>query len=408
MKAKNTLVGLTLLLGMAVVVRAQETFRTNINPALIYYRADLLAPRWDAGDRDYIFTNNWHARPMDQRVGDLVSTYKHEFELLHQASLSKVACDWGIDETPGPNTLLPGLSRWKQAGQVARLRAGWELQHGNAVEAREDLLSAFILGRNVSREGYLVSALVQFAIENEVCLAVAENYFRIPTETSQELVAGMEAAPARGRVAQALTKESFNFPDWLLRQIELKRKQHPGDDSKVFNDMIEALDRFTDAQAQTNAPRKTLAEIKKDLGGNVDGMVKLIKDLALVRQKNAQVSVLPYPEFEKQAAQLNTEIKASSNPLVRLFLPASTKSRPKEEAMVVKLAMVRAASEYKLNGEAGAKTVLDPAGNAPFEIQPFIFQGERRGIKFTSVFKGRGWPETLIFVEKDGPPFLGL
>ncbi len=386
---------------MAVAVRGQENYRTNINPALLYYQAALLAPNNSPEDRDYIFTNNWHARPMDERVGNLVSLYNHEFQHMRQAALSKVPCDWGIDDSPGPFTLLPGASRWSQAGRVARLRAAWELQHGEVTEAGNDLLAALTLGRYSSRDGYLISVLVQIAIENSVCQAVAENYFRWPPQALKELADGIEAAPPRGTVAESVTQKEMKMGDWMLRKIEYERRTHPGADVKILEDVVNLLE-----QAMEKPSGQRLPGITNAAGGSVDGLIKLANELPAYYQRVAQVVALPYPEFEKQAAKLHDEVEASPNPLVRLFIPGLDKARAKEDEILAKLAMVRAAAEYKLHGEAGAKKVLDPSGTGPFELQPFFFQGERRGIKLTSAFRGRGWPETLIFVEKDGPPFV--
>ena len=84
---------------------------------------------------------------------------------------------------------------------------------------------------------------------------------------------------------------------------------------------------------------------------------------------------------------------------------AYDKCRQKEFGVQVSLAMIRAAVEYKLHGDAGVKTVSDPCGSGPFAFQRFVFEGVDRGFELKSPFTGRGFDEVLIFVEKDGPPF---
>ena len=71
----------------------------------------------------------------------------------------------------------------------------------------------------------------------------------------------------------------------------------------------------------------------------------------------------------------------------------------------IDLDMVRAAVQYKLNGEPGLKSVNDLYGQGPFAFERFVFEGVDRGFQFKSAYDGRGYPETLIFVEKVGPPF---
>src|SRR5260370_15309232 len=100
--------------------------------------------------------------------------YDNQFTLVRQAAAAAVPCDWGIDMSPGPATLLPGLARNKVIVQTARLRSMWFLQHNCQGDAAQDLIAAFALARNISRDGTLISALVQIATENILCAAVAE------------------------------------------------------------------------------------------------------------------------------------------------------------------------------------------------------------------------------------------
>jgi len=41
----------------------------------------------------------------------------------------------------------------------------------------------------------------------------------------------------------------------------------------------------------------------------------------------------------------------------------------------------------------------------PFAFGAFVFDGVDRGFQLKSAYAGLGFPEVLIFVEKDGPPF---
>ena len=72
----------------------------------------------------------------------------------------------------------------------------WDLQHGNQTGARDDLLAAFVLARNVSRDGTLIGALVQYANEAIIYATVAGNFGQFSPETLKQLVDGFDAAPA--------------------------------------------------------------------------------------------------------------------------------------------------------------------------------------------------------------------
>src|SRR5260370_14424552 len=101
--------------------------------------------------------------------------YNNQFTMVRHAAYATVPCDWGVDMSPGPATLLPGLARNKVIVQTARLRAMWFLQHGQQTEAAEDLIAAFALARNVSRDGTLISVLAHIAAEIILTTTVAEN-----------------------------------------------------------------------------------------------------------------------------------------------------------------------------------------------------------------------------------------
>src|SRR2546425_941330 len=116
-------------IGLAAVVLAGamagargEQLRTDINPALIYYRAFQMIPDLSPADRDYLFDNDWRGQKLPERFGELVARYDNEFKLVRQATQATVPCDWGIDMSPGPATLLPQLARCKAVAQAARLR----------------------------------------------------------------------------------------------------------------------------------------------------------------------------------------------------------------------------------------------------------------------------------------------
>jgi hypothetical protein len=94
----------------------------------------------------------------------MMGKYDGQFRLVRQAAQAQMPCDWGIDMSAGPATLLRQLARAKAVTQTARLRALWHLQECHPTEAGDDLSAAFALGRNIARDGTLISVLVQIAI----------------------------------------------------------------------------------------------------------------------------------------------------------------------------------------------------------------------------------------------------
>src|SRR5262245_48559631 len=114
-----------ILAGGALAVQALlggEMFRTDINPALLYYQGFSLRPELSQQDHDYLFTNEWRGRVLDERFDKLISGFDNSFKLFWRAGKAQPPCDWGLDLTDGPEALLPGLAKAKLAAQTARLR----------------------------------------------------------------------------------------------------------------------------------------------------------------------------------------------------------------------------------------------------------------------------------------------
>ncbi len=86
---------------------APEPFRTDINPALLYYRSFLVAPDLAADKKDFLLKREWRGQRLPEEFGLLLGCFNAQFGLVRNAAQSRLTCDWGIDMSPGPATLLP-------------------------------------------------------------------------------------------------------------------------------------------------------------------------------------------------------------------------------------------------------------------------------------------------------------
>jgi hypothetical protein len=397
---------LTLCMLTAVIqAPGAERFRTDINPALRYYQALLDAPRLSDADHEYLFNREWRGQPPNLKFGELVARYDFMFKLLRQASHAKAPCDWGIDLTEGPDALLPGLAPAKAAAQAARYRAMWHLQNGRQADARDDLLAAFALGRNVARDGILISALVQTAIENILIWVVAENFYQFTPEILKQIADGFDASPPRGTIAQAIAAEKISFHDWLLRKVQEIQQENPKDEAKALQAIHHLITRIGGEGEDAKKSAERADQVLAKAGRTAQGVVQLIQQMEPLYAEITQLMQLPYGQFAPKMAAFNAQIERHSNPFIPMFFSVFQKCRNKEFGVQVNLAMVRAAVEYKLNGEQAYKQAADPCGSGPFKLERFIFEGVDRGFVLKSPFNGRGFDEMLIFVEKEGPPF---
>jgi hypothetical protein len=392
---------LAVLAGTASAARSED-FRTDINPALRYYLALLEEPKQEQRDRDYLFANEWRGRTLDKRFGDLLTAYNNEFKAIRQAGQAKVPCEWGIDYSAGPYTLLPGLARWKGIAQLARLRTLWDLQNGRPTDARDDLVAVMALAHNVSRDSNLIARLVEIAMESILCTAVAENYGRFSTETLQQLVQGFDSGPARGTLAESLPGERASTCEWLIGQITKLQRENPGNDAPALHVISELLDESGEGEGP-EVKHDRAAQIIKAAGGTSEGILKFLRDLLPLYDKMQAMMALPREEFESRAKEFDDEIRQSPNPFGHELLPSIRRSRTREFAVQAKLAMVRAAVEYKSRGEAGLNDFHDPFGTGPFAYHRVVVDGVDRGFSLSSAYNGGGFQETLAFVEKDGP-----
>lgn len=371
----------------------------GINPALLYYQAILLIPKLHGDDFTFAFDSR---SSVDKRFGKLISRYDAAFKLLRQAAHSKVPCDWGLDLSEGLQTPMPRLSPAKHLVEAARSRVRWALNDGRESEARDDLLAALALGRNLARDGLPISASVQFSIEALVARSVAESFYQFSPETLGQIVAGIDAAPARGTIAQSMPAARYLGYAWYLMKVQEFQRQNPASEAKTL-DFIRELFR-SDSVSEEHEKETDLADrLLSKAGGTVDGVVRLIRELEPLYERLANVMALPYSQCISQIEALKLDVSKQSNPLAPPLL-GYERMRQNSHRMEVQFAMIHAAVQYKLHGEEGLRKVMDPCGTGPFAVRRFIFEGVDRGFELKADCHSSGFDEALVFVEKSGTP----
>jgi hypothetical protein len=402
MKAFTALLGLLLAALLGGRGSADTGTRTDINPALLYWQAFALLP--DYNSQGHLFTNEWRGRALDAEFNGLIQSYDSRFRLLEQAAAQKVPCDWGYDLTQGPELLLPGLAKVKHYAQAARLRARWHLENGRPEAARDELLAAFALARQTSRGGVLIGSLVQIAAENILISAIAENWFRFTPETLKQLVDGIDAGPARGLVAECVAAERTGFRDWLARKVEGFRAT--GSEAEALEQTRALLHSIMDGEETPAGPNTPTPDaILESAGNTTAGVLRQLKEMDALYDEADRLMKAPYAQFRPGIKAFNETIAQHPSPLVRVFFPAFEKCRFKEFKLQIRLALLHAAVTYRISGAAGLAPLRDPVTQQPFEFRRFAFNGVDRGFELRAKSTIYDWPDTLIFVEKDGPAF---
>lgn len=381
-----------------------QGLRSDINPALLYWQAMSVLP--DRANQDHLFTNEWRGRTLDAPFEQQITTFDNAFKLLRQASRQSVPCQWGYDLTQGPELLLPGLSKAKLLAQSARLRVLWHLEHHRPDDARDDLIAAFVLGRQVSKDGILISALVQVAMENILVSSIAENWFRFTPETLRQILDGLAAAPARGTIKECVATERMAFKDWYMRRIQ-EFRANSRDEAEALEKTRKLLnDTLNGGPESQETPSSNAEAILQSAGGTTEGLLRQLANLDPLYDEAAALMAAPYHQFEKQIQAFNEKIAHQTNPFAQGIFPTFEKCRLKELTVQTKLAMLRAGFEYQKSGPAGLGGVLDPVFNEPFQFSRFEFNGVDRGFQLSSKFQYTDNLNTaMIFIEKDGPAF---
>jgi hypothetical protein len=389
---------LALLIPTMLLARG-EPFRTDINPALLYYRAFELAPQSMAeSNLDYLYSKEGSSEKIPERFGPILALYDNAFEMVRQAAQQTVPCDWGVDLSAGPATLLPHLALAKRVAIAARWRVMWDLQNGREAAARDDLLGAMALARNLadSTNDTLIALLVEFAMAKIIDTSVAENFGRFSPETLKSLSDGFDALPPRTTVANEVMGETDLHGKWLTSRIQELREQHPGDDAAVMEGLRKLFSAFTEWNWE---------DFANAAGGTSEGVLKMAASDVPLHEQLKAILTLPSGAYEKQAEQFEAEAHKSGNFFFTQSFPPWLRSRVKELSTQAIQAMLRAAVEYKLHGQTGFQSVMDPLGNGPFAFQRFVLQGEDRGFELQSAYTGQAYPCALIFVEKPGVSF---
>lgn len=371
---------------------------TNINPALLYYQG-VCFMKEDKATQDYLFETNWLGKHLPKEYGEKIATYSTRLNFFRKAARQKVPCDWGTD-FQGYNTILSHYALMKQMAITAKAEAEWFLQNpenGQDEVAAEDYIAMIALAHNVGNDKFVISVLVQGAIEAMTCSAIAFNYNQFSPASLSKMVDRFDSTPPRITIAQTLDSEKEGL-EWLSKQIQEWKKTYGNDDAKVLKEFMEEMIP-QDSEFKVNAQ-----VISKAVGGTTDGLIRIHSETASIYDRIAQIGNLPYPEFTQKMDQYRAEINESTNPLMKIVFAPLDRAFQRDWLVRTRLAMIRAAAEYKAHGEAGFKTVKDPCGNGPFKFERYTFEGKDRGFKLTSALNYPQYRAVLIFLEKEGLP----
>ena len=380
---------------------AGTPYRTDVNPALVYWQLLAILPKDDQKNID-----SYQTAPLDEKYRTLVASYDTHFRYVRRAVQLKEHCNWGIDSADGPETMLPHLGLAKKVAKVAACRARYFLSHGQEDEAVQDLLGAFVLARRVGDDQTLISALVQIAMESIVTGSIAENFYAFSPDALQRLMAGIDASPTGSTISRCIGEGERSFVPYFRRKIEEAQAAHPGNEGEVLSEIRELFAKILTEGEHSEKSYETADLFIRSAGNTSAGLLAWIQALDPLYDEMQKIAALPYDRFgPMNQAFFENKISNSTNLFAREFFPALEKGRAREFRGQARLALLRAGIQYRLNGETGLKTVADPFGSGPFGFRRFVFQNVDRGFELRSQY-AEDYAEVLIFAEKAGAPFV--
>ena len=293
---------LVLFSNMAVKTRAEEPFVAPgqiTNAALVYWQAFAFLPDLDEDETKLLQQAENDAEQLDKakpllsRTGTAINITQHV--------QPEVPCRWEMIED-GPGTLLPHLGKARLLARLIVLQAKLDVQAGEDAAAADHLASALLVARNVDG-GVLVQMLVGDAIESKVIEATEDVMPELDEASLQRLSRSLAKLPARPSLGDAIRYERDIFAEWMRPVMTA--------DADQAREKLKQLGMSESAEMDA-----ILAGSKKERSERFDEFV-------VEYGKLIEAGELPLPAAKKEFQRLEAALEKSSNPLVRMLMPAA-------------------------------------------------------------------------------------
>lgn len=248
-------------------------------------------------------------------------------------------CDWGLTAM---SARLPGLGGMRSISNFSLAHARWAGSQKQTDQAVADLVANLALARNVSKDGLLVSNLVEVAIESQAIDQLAFLLMQMSPDQLRQLSGRLDALPPFTTGKQMMDAE-FAFAQDSIRS------QNAG---VIAVAMVDGL---------------------KDFYGKLGAVIDQQTPAEFTSTVNAEIAKIP----------LNTFAKIQG--------PSFARGREAMAALQAKRAMVRLAIDIRLNGESAVASSKDPFGNGPF-----VYAKSADGFQISSALTRNGSPVVLI------------
>jgi hypothetical protein len=341
------------LLSLVVNVLAFPPAQTNAaegNAALSYWQAFAVMP--ELTDKQRQILANWDKVPLDEAATELIEKTDNALGLLHRGAQLQ-CCFWGTALEEGPAALLPHLSKARQLGRAACLRARYRFEQGNQKGAIDDIIATMVLARHTGSEGLLISILVQDSISDTAIQAIAPHLLSLTDAQLARLFARLSSLPARTTIGQGIASERQWMLGWVQRQL-------------VNNDNAESREKALEELLGKN--HEALEKAREYLDDR-DAVRKHVEEINEYYDEMQRILALPATVSADAWAKLENRIQSSENGLARLLLPGLGSAWQAEMRAIVRQALLVAAIDIAKDGDSALTRHTDPAGGGPFKMK---------------------------------------
>jgi hypothetical protein len=328
------------------------------NAALKHWQAFASLPRL-TGAEEKKLNEDCVTMPLDAHAREVVNEADYALKMMRQGA-ARSRCEWDIGFGEGVVARLPHAEGARALASLACLRARIRFEEARDAEAVEDILAALTLGRHVSQDGYLVSILVRYAIEERMGQTLASHLPDLNPGILNDLKTRLAALPRGGSTAVAVRDEEKTGVDWLVRKVkEVERKVKDGEDQEKV--------------LAAHPEEGIVREFLQKCGGTTAGVLKFAEEMRPWYAQTAETWDRPLEQFDKEQAREAT--RYAGNPVFRTFTPGIIKVRHAQARADVRGALLTAAIDLQLGGREGLKDALknhpDPVVGGPFDYQEF-------------------------------------
>jgi hypothetical protein len=346
------------LLAIAFVVAPWATATADTpadldaNAALQYWQAFAGLPRLTGAEEKHL-NDECVTMPLDAQARELVAKADYSLKMMHRGA-ARPYCAWAIGFEDGVTTGLPHAEAARVLSSLACLRARIRFEEVRDADAVEDLVAVLILGRHVSQDGYLVSILVRYAIEDRTANTLAVSLPHLNAAALKKLKSRLDHLPAGGSTAQAVRNEEKCGLDWLVRatkQVERRGKEGEGREKVLATENEDVVHEF----------------VQKC--GTTAGVLKFGEAMRPWYAETAKAWNQPLDQFQKEQERAATTY--AGNPVFQTFTPGIIKVRQAQARADVRRALLAAAIDVQLGGRDTLKNHPDPVAGRPFDYEEF-------------------------------------